>query len=69
MKIYQIHKYEGEYEGYSDVIVSSYLDYNKALTEKERLEQEELELQEQAKKCNDCSFIGGLECGSISRLL
>lgn len=40
MKIYQIHKYEGEYEDYSDRIISSYLDYNKALIEKERLEHE-----------------------------
>lgn len=58
MKIYQIHKYEGEYEDYSDTIVSSYLDYNKALSEKERLEQEELSLREQGKKCANCPYIG-----------
>ena len=38
MKIYQIHKYEGEYDDYSDRIISSYLNYDKALNEKERLE-------------------------------
>ena len=59
MKIYQIHKYEGEYEDYSDTIVSSYLDYNKALSEKEKLEQEELSLREQGKKCDECPFING----------
>nr|DAP55465.1 MAG TPA: hypothetical protein [Caudoviricetes sp.] len=58
MIIYQIHKYEGEYEDYSDTIVSSYLDYNKALSEKERLEQEELGLREQGKKCANCPYIG-----------
>lgn len=58
MIIYQIHKYEGEYEDYSDTIVSSYLDYNKALSEKERLEQEELSLREQGKKCGNCPYIG-----------
>lgn len=58
MKIYQIHEYEGEYEDYSDTIVSSYLDYNKALSEKERLEQEELSLREQGKKCANCPYIG-----------
>lgn len=59
MKIYQIHKYTGLYENFRDYIISSYLDYNKALIEKERLVKEKLELQEQAKKCNDCPFIGG----------
>lgn len=58
MIIYQIHKYEGEYEDYSDTIISSYLDYNKALSEKERLEQEELSLREQGKKCANCPYIG-----------
>lgn len=58
MEIYQIHKYEGEYEDYSDTIVSSYLDYNKALSEKERLEQEELMLREQGTKCVNCPYIG-----------
>nr|DAM46358.1 MAG TPA: hypothetical protein [Bacteriophage sp.] len=63
MIIYQIHKYEGDYEDYSDTIVSSYLDYNKALSEKERLEQEELSLREQGKKCAECPYISG--CWSI----
>lgn len=57
MKIYQIHKYEGEYEDYSDRIISSYLNYDKAVIEKERLEQEELSLREQGKKCDECPFI------------
>lgn len=60
MKIYQIHKYKDiGFEDVEDIIMSSYLDYNKALIEKERLQQEELKLQEQAKKCNDCLFIKG----------
>lgn len=59
MKIYQIHKYEGMYEDYSDTIVSSYLDYSKALSEKERLEQEELSLREKGRKCANCHFISG----------
>ena len=59
MKIYQIHKYEGEYEDYSDTIVSSYLDYNKALLEKERLEKEELILREKGRKCANCPHING----------
>ena len=57
MIIYQIHKYEGEYEDYSDTIVSSYLDYNKALSEKEKLEQKELSLRKQGGKCVECPFI------------
>lgn len=57
MKIYQIHRYEGEYEDYSDTIVSSYLDYNKALSEKEKLEQKELSLRKQGRKCVECPFI------------
>ena len=59
MKIYQIHKYEGTYEDFRDYIVASYLNHNKAIIEKERLNKEELNLQEQAKKCNDCPFIRG----------
>lgn len=62
MKIYQIHKYEGEYEDYTDTIVSSYFDYNKALSEKERLEQEELSLRKQGRKCVECPFV---ECPFI----
>ena len=65
MKIYQIHKYEGEYEDYTDTIVSSYLDYNKALSEKERLEQEELSLREQGRKCVKCPFINCLNTKRI----
>lgn len=61
MEIYQIHKYEGEYEDYSDTIVSSYLDYNKAIVEKERLEQEELKLREQGKKCAECPYTNGFK--------
>jgi len=67
MKIYQIHKYEGEYEDYSDIILSSYLNYNKALSEKERLEQEELNLREQGKKCRQCPHINGC-CSKIKDL-
>lgn len=65
MKIYQIHKYEGEYEDYSDTIVSSYLDYNKALSEKERLEQEELSLREETRKCVECPFINSWNMNDV----
>ena len=50
MKIYQIHEYGGEWEDSYDYIVSSYLSEEKAIAEKERLENEVLELS----KCNTC---------------
>lgn len=50
MKIYQIHKYGGEWEDYHDYIVASYLLEEKALVEKEQLEKEE----EYLRKCNSC---------------
>lgn len=65
MKIYQIHEYEGWYQDYNDRIIASYLNYNKALKEKERLVKEELKLQEQGKKCAECPFISG--CWSTTK--
>ncbi len=50
MKIYQIHKYGGEWEDRFDYIVSSYLSEDKAIAEKNRLEQEEKIRQ----MCNSC---------------
>ena len=50
MKIYQIHEYGGELEDYRDYVVGSYLLYEKANAEKERLEHEE----EQLRKCGSC---------------
>lgn len=44
MKIYQIHKCQGEYEYYSDVIIYSFLDKDKAEAMLQDLEKEELKL-------------------------
>lgn len=59
MKIYQIHKYEGMYEDFRDYIVASYLDYNKAIFEKERLIKEDTKLRAKSKKCAECPYIRG----------
>ena len=50
MKIYQIHKYGGDWEDHRDYIVSSYISYEKANIEMERLKKEEALLM----KCESC---------------
>ena len=50
MKIYQIHEYGGEWEDAYDCIVASYISEEKAIAEKERLEQEN----EVFIKCKSC---------------
>ena len=50
MKIYQIHRYGGDWEDYRDHIVGSYISYEKADIEMERLKKEE----EQLRKCGSC---------------
>lgn len=39
--------------------MASYLDYTKAIVEKERLVKEELNLRVQGEKCAECSYISG----------
>lgn len=61
MKIYQIHKYGGEWEDSFDYIVNSYLSKDKAVAEKERLELEE----EERQKCNSCPlYFCEVDCDS-----
>lgn len=50
MKIYQIHKYGGDWEDYRDYIVGTYILYEKANTEMERLDKEEQKL----RMCKSC---------------
>lgn len=54
MKIYQIHKSGGEWEDRCDIIVGTYLNFNKAKAEKERLQVEENKRVLQAQKCDKC---------------
>lgn len=54
MKIYQIHKSGGEWEDRYDIIVGSYLNFNKAKEEKERLQTEEHMRILKAQKCDKC---------------
>ena len=57
MKIYQIHRYGGEWEDSYDYIISSYLSEEKAKTEMEQLEKEEKELQELRDRCQNCPLL------------
>ena len=52
MKIYQIHKYGGNYEDYFDYIVSSYLSKEKAIIERRLLEKD----LEESRKCCSCQL-------------
>ena len=70
MKIYQIHKYGGDWEDYYDCIMASYLSKEKAVEEKKRLEKEEVI----ATKCNSCPLYYcpmecDLQCGTEECLL
>lgn len=57
MKIYQIHKWGGQWEDSYDYIVGSYLHKEKAEMQKLRLEAEEQGLRNQSKKCNECPYL------------
>lgn len=54
MKIYQIHECGGEWEDKFDFIVGSYISPEKAIAEKERLEQEDKKFNLQVEKCSKC---------------
>lgn len=54
MKIYQLHKYSGEYEDFSDDIIGSYLKPERAKEELTKAEKEEMELRRQGRKCQYC---------------
>ena len=56
MKIYQLHKYSGEYEDFCDRIIGSYLRKERAEEEKIAAEAKESELAERGRKCNQCPF-------------
>lgn len=53
MKIYQIHKYGGDWEDYRDYVVGIYISYEKANIEMERLEKEE----QQLRMCDSCPLM------------
>lgn len=57
MKIYQLHKYGGEWEDSFDHIIGSYLRKERAAEEKIKAEAEEKVLAERGRKCNRCPFL------------
>lgn len=57
MKIYQLHKYGGEWEDYRDRIIGSYLHKDRAEEEMAKAEAKENELREQSDKCSDCPYL------------
>lgn len=61
MKIYQLHKYSGEYEDFSDKIIGSYLREERAIIEKNKAEQAEKLKVERGHRCVNCPFI---DCSS-----
>ena len=61
MKIYQLHKYSGEYEDFSDKIIGSYLRKERAEEEKLKAEKSEKMKIEHGHKCSNCPFI---DCSS-----
>lgn len=57
MKIYQLHKYGGEWEDHFDYIIGSYLRKERAEEEKAKYEAKEKVVMEQSKKCEDCPYL------------
>ena len=57
MKIYQLHKYGGEWEDSYDYIIGSYLHKEKAEATKAMEEAKENELRVQSHMCNDCLYL------------
>ncbi len=57
MKIYQLHKYGGEWEDAYDYIIGSYLYQKRAEEEKIKAEAKEQELVERSNKCYNCPFL------------
>lgn len=56
MKIYQVHRIEGKYEDYTDIIVGSYLQKERAKQERIKLENEYYELYKKSKRCMACKI-------------
>lgn len=57
MKIYQLHKYGGEWEDSYDHIIGSYFRKERAKEEKIKAEIKENELSERGRKCNRCPLL------------
>ena len=59
MIIYQLHEYSGQWEDFTDSIIGSYLHKEKAKRALIKACEEEKELREQSKKCNNCPLSNG----------
>lgn len=57
MKIYQLHKYSGEWEDFCDRIIGSYLKKERAEEEKAAVELKEKELIKRSERCTNCPFL------------
>ena len=57
MKIYQLHKYGGEWEDAYDYIIGTYSLKKRAEEEKLKAEAKENELREQHNKCDNCPYL------------
>ena len=57
MKIYQLHKYGGEWEDAYDYIIGTYWLKKRAEEEKLKAEAKENELREQHNKCDNCPYL------------
>jgi sulfatase maturation enzyme AslB (radical SAM superfamily) len=56
MKIYQLHKYGGEWEDYRNYIIGSYLHKERADEEMAKAQDEELQKQRLAQQCANCPY-------------
>lgn len=61
MKIYQLHKYGGEWEDYRNYIIGSYLHKERAEEEKTQAQDEEFQKQRLAKQCQCCPYNDDIE--------
>lgn len=67
MKIYQLHKYGGEWE-YYDYTIGSYLRKERAEEEKFKAEVKEKELMAHGDRCNRCPFLDDEPFADINKL-
>lgn len=65
MKIYQLHKYGGEWEDYRDYIIGSYLRKERAEEEMAKAQNEETQKQLLAKQCSNCPYHENLEDNQV----
>ena len=61
MKIYQLHKYGGEWEDYRDYIIGSYLHKERAEEAMAKAKNQELQKQLLAKQCTECPYHAYIE--------